>query len=90
MPLSQQARSILAAIQTGANVLQVHYTPDRGEYRAGIAHPGGDIMQPAPHRTVEMLRRHQYITQRNEWPLGHGQIAVEYGITEAGLRALQD
>ena len=88
MSLSQQARTILTAIQTGANVIQVYYTPEAGEERAGIARPGGVMQQTVPRRTVDMLRRHSYITLVNEWPLGHGRIAAEDRITESGLQAL--
>jgi hypothetical protein len=88
MVLSEQARSILAAIQGGESVVQIHYTPEVGDYRAGIAWPGGTMRQSANRRTVDLLRRHGYLTLLNEWAIGNGRIAVEYGITAAGVAAL--
>ncbi len=89
MVLSEQARSILAAIQSGESVVQIHYTPEVGDYRAGIGWPGGSMRQSANRRTVDLLRRRGYLTLLNEWAIGNGRIAVEYGISAAGIAALQ-
>ncbi len=51
--------------------------------------PGGSMRQSANQRTVDLLRRRGYLTLLNEWALGNGRIAVEYGISAAGIAALQ-
>ncbi len=89
MPLSQQARIALTAIQTGTLVIQVHATSEAGEYRAGLAPAGGALQQPVHRRIVDMLRRYAYISLSNAWSRGDGQVA-EYRITAAGLQALAD
>ena len=90
MPLSQQARIALTAMQTGTTVIQVHATPEAGEHRAGLARAGGSIRQPVHRRIVDMLRHHAYITVSNQWSLGDGQVVAEYRITAAGLQALAE
>ena len=90
MSLSQQAATVLAAIQSGTNIIQVHRTPEVGEYRAGIAWPGGHIRQGVSRRTVAMLRRQGYIALAGEVPLSGERIAAEYCITAAGLQALHN
>src|ERR671926_1124692 len=89
MPLSQQARIALTAIQTGTMVIQVHSTSEAGEYRAGLAPAGGALQQPVHRRIVDMLRRHAYISLSNAWSHGDGQVA-EYRITEGGNWAPSD
>ncbi len=88
MPLSQQARIALTAIQTGTRVIQVHATA-AGEERAGLAVAGGVLQQPVHRRIVDMLRRHGYISLSNAWSHGDTQVA-EYRITAAGRQALAD
>ncbi len=89
MPLSQQARIALTAIQTGTRVIQVHATSKAGEERAGLALAGGVLQQPVHRRIVDMLRRHGYISLSNAWSRGDTQVA-EYRITAAGRQALAD
>ena len=89
MPLSQQARIALTAIQTGTRVIQVHATAAAGEERAGLAVAGGVLQQPVHRRSVDMLRRHGYIRLSNAWSHGDTQVA-EYRITAAGRQALAD
>ena len=89
MPLSQQARIALTAIQTGTRVIQVHATAAAGEERAGLAVAGGVLQQPVHRRIVDMLRRHGYISLSNAWSGADTQVA-EYRITAAGRQALAD
>ena len=89
MPLSQQARIALTAIQTGTRVIQVHAMSKAGEERAGLAVAGGVLQQPVHRRIVDMLRRHGYISLSNAWSHGDIQVA-EYRITAAGRQALAD
>ena len=89
MPLSQQARIALTAIQTGTRVIQVHATAAAGEERAGLAVAGGVLQQPVHRRIVDMLRRHGYISLSNAWSHGDTQVA-EDRITAAGRQALAD